>query len=205
MAYKDPEKKKEASRLYHERKKNDPEYIERRKENARKFHEGYKNPNLTSERSREYSRKSRQKNIEKRREEDREYKRKISQTEEYKTKAKTYREKNKEKIKEYKEKYKEDGRSQWFRIKSRYGITKDDFLNQLKKQNQLCSICLQPFENSIPCIDHCHKTGKFRGLLHRHCNSLLGFAQDNPSTLLNAINYLNEHSSSQETTCIESS
>jgi hypothetical protein len=41
------------------------------------------------------------------------------------------------------------------------------------------------------CIDHCHTSGKIRGMLCTQCNSLLGMAKDSTTTLSNAIAYLN--------------
>ncbi len=40
------------------------------------------------------------------------------------------------------------------------------------------------------CVDHCHKTGKIRGLLCASCNGGLGLFKDNPQALANAILYL---------------
>ena len=39
-------------------------------------------------------------------------------------------------------------------------------------------------------IDHCHETGKIRGLICSRCNSILGFANDNIDTLKNLIKHL---------------
>jgi len=39
-------------------------------------------------------------------------------------------------------------------------------------------------------VDHCHSTGKIRGLLCHNCNRALGLMQDNVETLQNAIDYL---------------
>lgn len=39
-------------------------------------------------------------------------------------------------------------------------------------------------------LDHCHKTGKFRGWLCVLCNSLLGYVKDDKDTLRKAIEYL---------------
>lgn len=60
------------------------------------------------------------------------------------------------------------------------------------KQNGCCAICGVTEEdlNKRFSIDHCHKTDKIRGLLCTRCNSLIGFAKDNISTLQNSINYL---------------
>lgn len=39
-------------------------------------------------------------------------------------------------------------------------------------------------------IDHCHVTGKVRGLLCNGCNTALGAFQDDPKVLRRAISYL---------------
>ena len=91
---------------------------------------------------------------------------------------------------------KEDKRKHYRRS---YGIS----LGELKQigdlQNWICPICQLPLENTrTGCnMDHCHTTGKNRGLLHRKCNALLGYAKDNEQILLNAILYL-EHVKEQD-------
>jgi len=77
-------------------------------------------------------------------------------------------------------------------IKHRYGLSKEDYSKLLEKQNNVCAICLNPetIENSILCVDHCHTTGKVRGLLCRMCNSALGKFGDNLSNLKRAVAYL---------------
>jgi hypothetical protein len=42
-------------------------------------------------------------------------------------------------------------------------------------------------------VDHCHTTGKVRGLLCSTCNTALGSFQDNPAYLKAAIHYLESH------------
>src|SRR5262245_16935978 len=56
----------------------------------------------------------------------------------------------------------------------KYKITSQDFDNLLSKQQNCCAICLKAYktENHYNfCIDHCHNTGKVRGILCRTCNS----------------------------------
>jgi hypothetical protein len=68
-----------------------------------------------------------------------------------------------------------------------YGITLDQYEAMLSSQGGVCAICSQ----SRPLhIDHCHKTGRVRGLLCSHCNTTLGHMQDNPDFLINATYYL---------------
>lgn len=70
--------------------------------------------------------------------------------------------------------------------------------NELRAiQDGRCAICRR-HESELPssrkygqlCIDHNHKTGKVRGLLCGNCNGLLGFADDHPERLEEAIRYL---------------
>jgi hypothetical protein len=77
-----------------------------------------------------------------------------------------------------------------------YGIEEEQY--QVLRASQLfsCFICSKK-ECDLArglFVDHCHKTGKVRGLLCQHCNTLLGMANDNQDTLERAIKYLNEHS-----------
>jgi Recombination endonuclease VII len=53
----------------------------------------------------------------------------------------------------------------------------------------ICSICL----NMRPAVlDHCHKTGTFRGWICRQCNIGLGQFGDDPNTLIRASEYLQQ-------------
>ena len=44
----------------------------------------------------------------------------------------------------------------------------------LKEQNGLCALCLEPIESGKAVLDHDHKSGKIRAVLHRGCNALEG-------------------------------
>lgn len=76
-------------------------------------------------------------------------------------------------------------------IKSRYGITREDYDGMLSSQNYVCAICSKP-DNIGWClsVDHDHKTGKVRGLLCNSCNHGLGHFRDSPEILIKAANYL---------------
>jgi|DEB0MinimDraft_3_1074331.scaffolds.fasta_scaffold60946_3 hypothetical protein len=85
-------------------------------------------------------------------------------------------------------------------IKTKYGITEEQFLRMLEEQDHKCAICekdliVDIMENSYetrPNIDHCHTTGKIRGMLCTQCNTGLGKFYDNPELLAKAIEYLNK-------------
>lgn len=105
----------------------------------------------------------------------------------------SYYERNKEKYRqyylnnrEYKIKQSNDAKR-----KRMFGLTSEQFEELKLKQNFACAICsneLEPGRRTH--IDHCHATGKVRGLLCENCNRGLGMFKDNKSYLENAIRYL---------------
>ena len=80
----------------------------------------------------------------------------------------------------------------------KYGIKPEDYNNLLIKQNGVCAICLKSETKIHPrtkqvaqlSIDHCHTTGKVRGLLCGNCNFAIGHLQDSPYLCERAMNYL---------------
>src|ERR1017187_7579803 len=77
------------------------------------------------------------------------------------------------------------------RLRKSFGITYQDFISLLKTQNNTCPVCaleLVPGRDTV--VDHNHKTGKVRGLLHRDCNSGIGLLGDNFERLHRAARYL---------------
>ena len=79
---------------------------------------------------------------------------------------------------------------QQYRLKRDYGLTTEEFSGMILEQNSLCKICKEHMDN--PQIDHCHTTGKVRGLLCRGCNTSLGLLKENPETLRSMIEYIND-------------
>ena len=78
-----------------------------------------------------------------------------------------------------------------YNIKAKYGLTMEQVNSMKTLQNHKCAICEDHFDNEYKTqIDHCHQTGKVRGLLCINCNWLLGKSQDNPELLRKAANYL---------------
>ena len=84
--------------------------------------------------------------------------------------------------------------SKWRRekhLKSFYGLTPEEYDLLVVSNNNLCGIC-----NTKPnklYVDHCHTSGNVRGLLCQQCNTMLGMAKDNITTLRNAIRYLEKN------------
>lgn len=75
----------------------------------------------------------------------------------------------------------------------KYGLTEQDYDSMLAEQNYACAICKNPDPqdrwNRFH-VDHCHTSGKVRGLLCSHCNTGLGKFYDNTEVLREAIRYL---------------
>lgn len=75
----------------------------------------------------------------------------------------------------------------------KYGITEDEFHLTLHQQHAKCCTCGGDIDEWSARIDHCHKTGVFRGLLCDSCNWALGHVRDSIKTLNNMIRYLKAH------------
>lgn len=70
-------------------------------------------------------------------------------------------------------------------------ITREELVKFINNHDKKCEICFRTKENNIRLgIDHCHKTGKIRGILCNNCNTALGKYQDDINLLKNAIKYL---------------
>lgn len=91
----------------------------------------------------------------------------------------------------------------------KYRITPADYDTLRVQQGNRCAIC-QTHEDDITrsrggrprvdgtpaadnfklVVDHCHTTGRVRGLLCNQCNSLIGMANEKPQTLIAAAEYV---------------
>lgn len=78
-----------------------------------------------------------------------------------------------------------------FRLKSEYNISQQDYLKMYDNVFGKCQICKNYHEKLF--IDHCHTTGKVRGLLCVSCNTAIGFLKDNINNLKQAIKYLEDN------------
>jgi hypothetical protein len=79
-------------------------------------------------------------------------------------------------------------------LRKNYNLSLSDWNKMFEKQNGCCAIC-HLHQSKLPsrlCVDHCHTTGKVRGLLCTSCNMGLGHFRDDETILESAINYLRE-------------
>jgi hypothetical protein len=88
--------------------------------------------------------------------------------------------------KRYREKTMEERRELMLR---RYGLTGESYDRLLAEQDGKCASCFRPSAKRLH-VDHCHETGKVRGLLCGNCNSALGHAKDDIDRLRLLIDYL---------------
>ena len=99
------------------------------------------------------------------------------------------------KVKAYKSDPKNKRQTKNMALQRLFGISIEKFDKMLKEQNYVCAICFQKETNlkrENLSVDHCHKTGKVRGLLCSNCNHGIGMLKDNIGILENAIKYLKE-------------
>lgn len=75
-------------------------------------------------------------------------------------------------------------------LKRKYGLTEDDYSQILIAQNGRCPICQADLAETSVAVDHCHKTGRVRGILCHRCNRTIGLFADDPSRLRAAVAYL---------------
>lgn len=114
-----------------------------------------------------------------------------------------YRKKNPEKRRETLRNYhRRNKKRDWEnQLKRNYGITAQEYFDMADLQENKCKICQNPEygknkSTKLPqklSVDHCHKTGKIRGLLCAHCNHGLGHFKDNAKVLMKAAKYIEEN------------
>lgn len=113
----------------------------------------------------------------------------------------THYNKNKEEIRDKKKqyyhsmKYYDKNKQAWRenQLKVKYGINSREYNEILQEQESMCKICKKPHgeeKKKRLHVDHCHTTGKIRGLLCGNCNTGIGLFNDSKELLSLAIEYL---------------
>lgn len=74
------------------------------------------------------------------------------------------------------------------RRQERYGLSIEEYAALGERQGGRCAICEARIDNLH--VDHCHSTGRVRGLLCGPCNRGIGMLRDDPAILRRAIDYL---------------
>jgi hypothetical protein len=79
-----------------------------------------------------------------------------------------------------------------YKIKYLYGITVEEYNELFQEQEGCCKICGKhqtAFKRKLD-VDHCHETGKIRGLLCNRCNQALGLMKDSPENIKAMLEYV---------------
>jgi len=75
-----------------------------------------------------------------------------------------------------------------------YGVSEKEYSDMLDSQMGACPICDDPLYygdmKMRPKVDHCHETGRIRGVLCHGCNTGIGLLKDKTEVLEKAIKYL---------------
>ena len=102
-------------------------------------------------------------------------------------KVKEWRKKNPDRMKKL---------SRKSQLKTKYGITEEDYDSMYEFQGGCCDICGRhqtEFQSRLA-VDHDHETGAVRSLLCGPCNMSIGLLGDDIATVREALNYLIKYS-----------
>ena len=78
-------------------------------------------------------------------------------------------------------------------LRQTFGISTEEYNAMFAAQGNVCAICLKAPRDPRgfhPHIDHCHISGKVRGILCHKCNQGLGQFSDNVDVMMSAVRYL---------------
>lgn len=81
------------------------------------------------------------------------------------------------------------------KLRVKYGITPEQFDEILTGQGGVCAICgtdRPGGKHNAFCVDHCHETGKVRGILCYLCNVALGRIGDSYESAKRFLDYLRD-------------
>jgi hypothetical protein len=91
-----------------------------------------------------------------------------------------------------------DNRRRW-NLRDAYDLTPQQYIDILRAQGGVCAICGKSESGIVRrghasavrmSVDHCHDSGRVRGLLCNRCNRAVGLFGDDPIVLRRAISYL---------------
>lgn len=77
-------------------------------------------------------------------------------------------------------------------IRRTYGLEWDEYLDLMNKQCGKCALCGSEGsgKDTRLVVDHCHETGRVRGLLCWSCNVGIGLFKEDPDLLNKVIDYI---------------
>ena len=81
-------------------------------------------------------------------------------------------------------------------LKRKFGISVEQYDEMLHRQNGVCAILgcgAATADGKRLHVDHCHTTGRVRGLLCGKCNRALGLLDDDPARITALAEYAAQH------------
>lgn len=89
------------------------------------------------------------------------------------------------------------------RLNRKYGLTVADYERMCAERDGKCDLCRRApagrgHQAGRLVVDHCHATGRVRGLLCFHCNTAVGKLRDDPALCEAAAAYLRRHALTQQ-------
>lgn len=93
-----------------------------------------------------------------------------------------------------------DASLRWSKIKTKYGLSRDEYETMLSSQDGACGICRTREPGGrygVFVVDHCHTGGDVRGLLCNKCNTAIGMLGDTVESAQRVVDYLSTGSISR--------
>jgi hypothetical protein len=79
-------------------------------------------------------------------------------------------------------------------LRRKFNLSPEQYDIMSKAQKNVCAICQEKCETEMNlAVDHCHTTGKIRGLLCKNCNTAIGLFKEDIDNMLRAIEYIKSH------------
>lgn len=76
------------------------------------------------------------------------------------------------------------------RVEATYGLAEGEYDALLAFQGGVCALCGKPFSRKRGAVDHNHKTGRVRGIIHGWENTIVGRIGDSVEWARNLVEYL---------------
>ena len=110
---------------------------------------------------------------------------------------KVYRGRHRDKVNAHKREWRKQNPHRMLaeRLKRNHRMSLAEYKQLLAAQGSKCLICEHvagDWGRDILVVDHCHVTGKIRGLLCHPCNTALGFFKDSPERMRRAADYVEQ-------------
>jgi hypothetical protein len=186
-----PEYREKLNAQWREKYANNPEYREKRKTQHREKYAN--NPDWKKESAQ--ARKEKRTNDPEYREKENARSRELYTNDpEYRERKNTRERKQRVNNPKYREKINTKRRES--DLKRKYNITPEEYNRIFEEQEGKCKICETPQSELKKrlAVDHCHHSGKVRGLICSRCNTGMGNLRDDPKLLEKAKQYLESFS-----------